>query len=309
MKVLVAGGAGFLGRALIARLRSRGHAVAVLTRNPGAVRRSLPDVEALPWNPEGPDAFALPEGISAVVNLAGASIAHWPWTQRNKAELRRSRLDSTRRLVEAMARAPRKPEVFLSVSGLGYHGDAGERAVRPGDPPGADFLAGLAAEWENEALAAGAAGLRVVLPRLGMVLGRGDGSFPPLARAFRLGLGAVLGDGKQYWPWIHVEDAVEWMGSALEEPTTEGCFHLAAGEPLPQHAFAATLARALRRPLLFRVPAFALRTALGEMADLFLHGQKTVAEAPRFRPKYATLADALTDLLSVPRRPEPPGGS
>jgi uncharacterized protein (TIGR01777 family) len=302
MRILITGATGFVGRAVTAKLLERGCEVFALSRDPEAARARLPGpVKILSWPAGGPGPqnpiANLPENLDAVIHLAGASIAGGLWTKSRKQKLWSSRVEGTRNLVAALASKPGKfPGAFVCASGLGYHGDAGERAVRPGDPPGNDFLGRLATAWESAAQAARAHGARVTIVRLGMVLGREGGALPPQALAFKLGAGAVLGSGKQYWPWIHVEDAAETFVRAARDPEVSGPVHAAAGEPVTQREFARTLGRALRRPVWFRVPAWALRAFAGEMADLFLHGQKIEPSADAGL-RWNSLSAALADLF------------
>ena len=279
MRVLVTGATGFVGRAVTARLLAQGYSVTALSRDPAVARARLPEaVTILPWKPDasGPQGPPnLPRDIDAVIHLAGASIAGGLWTASRKKKLWASRVEGTRALVNALAGAGTFPAVFVSASGMGYHGDGGDRVVRPADAPGTDFLARMAAAWEAEALKARDFGARAACIRLGMVLGKGGGALPPQILATRLGLGAVLGTGRQYWPWIRVETAADLFVAALRSPGFDGPVHGVSGPPVTQRAFAKTLGRALRRPVFFRIPAGALRLALGEMADLFLHGQRT----------------------------------
>ena len=312
MRVLITGATGFVGRAVTARLVAGGHEVIALSRDPKAARARLPaSVEILPWETSDPDARVglksfphiaaslFPSGIDAVIHLAGESIAGGLWTASRKKKLWDSRVGGTRRLVEALAESAERwgrfPSVFVSASGMGYHGDAGDRAVNPEDPPGKDFLAGLAAAWEAEAKSTGRHGARVVCVRLGMVLGMEGGALPPQMRAFRLGLGAVLGSGRQYWPWIGVTDAADLFVEALRNDAVKGPVHAASGAPLTQREFAILLGKALRRPVLLRIPPWILRLGLGELADLFLHGQK-VEQKPG-QTGSGALSAALRDLL------------
>jgi uncharacterized protein (TIGR01777 family) len=293
MRVLVTGATGFVGRAVTARLLAAGHAVVALSRNPAAARARLPEaVEIRAWRSGDSRPLNLPFAPDAVIHLAGASIAGGWWTSSRKRKLWGSRVDGTRALVQALAETGSFPAAFVSASGMGYHGDAGERVVRPEDPPGNDFLGRMAAAWEAEARKAGDFGARVVCVRLGMVLGRDGGALPPQARVFRWGLGAVLGPGNQYWPWIRLEAAADLFVEAACNPRLTGPVHAAAGAPLTQREFAETLGAVLRRPVWFRIPRPALRLVLGEMADLFLHGQKAGQGAAR-----DTLSAALRDLL------------
>jgi uncharacterized protein (TIGR01777 family) len=280
VRVLVTGATGFVGKAVTARLLEGGNEVIALSRDPKAARARLPErVQILPWKSSSP----LPAGIDAVIHLAGASIAGGLWTASRKKKLWASRVDGTRALIESLAETAERwgtfPSVFVTASGMGYHGrqpekGENERTVHPDGPPGSDFLGRLAAAWEGEAKAARKYGARVVCVRLGMVLGTEGGALPPQLLAFRLGLGAVLGTGRQYWPWIGVGAAAELFVEAVTNPGLEGAVHAAAGAPLTQREFAKTLGRALGRPVFLRIPVPVLRFALGEMADLFLHGQK-----------------------------------
>lgn len=310
MRVLITGATGFVGRVVTTRLLAAGHTVFALSRDPHAARARLPEsVEIVLWNagsgtPNNPHKIsilsaALPASIDAVVHLAGESIAGGLWTASRKKKLWASRVEGTKILVAALAesaeQAGRFPAVFVSASGMGYHGDAGSRVVQPEDPPGDDFLARMAAAWEAEAQVASRYGARVCSLRLGMVLGNEGGALPPQVRVFRWGLGAVLGSGKQYWPWIGVGAAADLFVEAVQNPAFTGPVHAAAGAPLTQREFAGILGRTVRRPVLFRIPTFVLRLFLGEMADLFLHGQKVAPTVDR------TLADTLRDLLNSDR--------
>jgi hypothetical protein len=262
-------------------------------------------VEIGPWefSASGPPELSpvLSGNIDAVIHLAGESIAGGLWTASRKRKLWDSRVAGTRALVKALSRTGKFPAVFVSASGMGYHGRQpekceGDRIVRPEDPPGDDFLARMAAAWETEALAARAFGARVVCVRLGMVLGMDGGALPPQVRAFRWGLGALLGTGRQYWPWIGVGAAADLFVEAIRNPDFSGPVHAGAGAPLTQREFARTLGRVLRRPVLFRIPQSLLRLMVGEMADLFLHGQK--AEQMPDQAPSGTLSEVLGALLN-----------
>ncbi len=291
-KILVTGATGFIGKILVSRLLREGWHVHALTRDPIAAKRRLPpEVEIIAWNPRKGKPLALPEGLSAVAHLAGESLSQWPWNRRRKESLWNSRVDSTRVLVEALGRLKYRPSVLISASGMGFYGNTGEREVHVGDPPGMDFLGRMAAAWEIEALKAKDLGIRVVLPRFGLVLGTQGGVFPKISRPFRFGLGAVLGDGNQYWSWIHVEDAIELLCQVLENPGLQGPVHAVAGSPLTQREFSRILVQNLHKPLWIRIPAPLLRLLLGEIADLLLHGQKARLDSTVFTPKTASLQE------------------
>jgi len=202
-------------------------------------------------------------------------------------------VEPTRALVDALGRMTTKPWVLISASGMGYYGDTGDRLVQVGDPHGQDFLGRMAAAWEGEALKAKGFGIRVALPRFGLVIGPNGGILSRMGLPFRFGLGAILGSGKQYWNWIHLDDVVELLIEAVKNPQLEGPIHAVAGPPLTQKEFSQILARHFHRPLFLKAPVFVLRLALGEMADLLLHGQKAEPDPNRFTPRISSLKAAL----------------
>jgi uncharacterized protein len=298
MRVVIAGGTGFLGRPLVVRLVAAGHDVTTLTRRASG-RSAGREVE---WHPEGAAGAWVREfeGVDAVINLAGEPLADGRWSAARKERLRDSRLIATGSIVTAIERARRPPSLLISASGVGYYGPRGAEAVTESEPAGRDFLATLAREWETAAVAAEHFGTRVVLLRTGMVLERDGGALPRLLTPFRLGVGGPLGSGSQYWPWIHRDDwmaIVEWL---LLHPELSGPVNLTAPTPETNAAFSKALAAVLRRPCLFRVPSFAMRLALGEMADVVLTGQRAVPAkmtAHNFSFAFDRLPDALASIL------------
>jgi uncharacterized protein (TIGR01777 family) len=274
MIVLITGATGFIGRALMARLAAEGHDLRVLTRNPEATQPRLPArARAFAWTSGGPVPDEAMHGADAVIHLAGENVGQWPWTRARKRRILESRVHGTRRLVEAMGRVERKPAVFVAASGAGYYGDAGEQRLDESAPPGRGFLAEVCVAWEREIFRAEELGVRTVAIRSGMVLGRG-GALAKLLPVFRLGLGAVLGSGRQWLGWSHVEDTAGIFMHALSAQAMRGPVNGTAPEAVRQEEFARALAAALRRPLLFRIPAFALRLGLGEMAGALLDSQR-----------------------------------
>ena len=269
--VAIAGGSGFLGRKLARLLESQGHRVITLTRrastNPTQVR----------WNPNG-DAGSLPphlEGIDAVVNLAGENIAEGRWSESRKRALRDSRILSTRTIVRAIAACARPPRVLVNGSAVGYYGPRADEPVTEDASPGTDFLARLCVEWEQEALAAQSARTRVAIVRTGLALDKDGGALGKMLLPFKLGAGATLGSGRQVMPWIHADDwtaLVSW----LIESDHAGAFNASAPAPVTNHEFTKTLGRVLRRPAMFRAPAFVLQVALGEMSTIVLSGQRAL---------------------------------
>jgi len=251
------------------------------------------------------------DGVEAVCHLAGETIGAWPWTAERKRRILDSRVLGTRALVESLGRLRRPPATMVSASAIGYYGDSGSALRRESDGPGAGFLAEVVAAWEAEIFRAAGHGIRTVAVRNGLVLGRSGGALAKLAPAFRLGLGCVLGTGRQYWSWIHVEDTMGIFMHALGRADLSGPVNGCAPAPVTQAEFSRNLADTLHRPLLFKAPAFALRLALGEMADTLLQGQnvdagKLLASGYRFR--FPALPAALADILAPgPVGPDPIG--
>jgi uncharacterized protein (TIGR01777 family) len=293
MRIVIAGGSGFLGRALAADLLRDGHDVQVLTRRP----RGTHDVI---WTaaPEPAAWMNVVDGADAVVNLAGEPLDR-RWTPDRKRALRASRLDATTALVAALRRAARRPSVFLSGSAIGIYGTRGSEPLDEHAPPGSDFTARLCREWEASAAEANDLA-RVVLLRTGLVLGREGGVLPRLARPFQFFAGGPLGSGRQYYSWIHRRDWVAMVRWAMTNGAVSGPLNVTAPHPVTNAELARALGAALHRPALVPAPAFALRLLLGEMADaLVLGGQRVVprkALSLGFSFAYDTIDAALRAL-------------
>ena len=271
MTVVIAGGSGFLGRKLARRLESQGHRVITLTRRPS------PDPSYVTWNPDGEAGTLSPhlEGVDAIVNLAGEGIADKRWSESRMRALRDSRLLSTRTLVRAIAACARPPQALISGSAIGYYGPHGDEAVTEATPPGTNFLARLCVEWEQEAQAAASPATRVAIVRTGLALDGKEGALARMLLPFKLGLGATLGSGRQFMPWVHVDDwtsVVAWLAASGQS----GPFNATAPEPVTNREFTRTLAAVLRRPAVFRAPAFVLQAALGELSSVLLEGQRVL---------------------------------
>ena len=294
---MVAGGTGFLGSALVDAWRREGHLVQVLTRRP--VRE-----HDIAWSPGAnvPTWTTHIDGADVVVNLAGASIAGGRWTTARKAAIRDSRIRATRALADAITSVTRPPSVLVSASAVGVYGPHGDELITEDTPPGFDFLASVCRDWEAAALAAAPA-TRVVLLRTGLVLAGHGGALPQIALPFRFFAGGVIGSGRQYMPWIHLDDWVALARWAAHTPVS-GPLNLSAPNPVTNAEFTAALARALGRPSLVPAPAFALRLALGEMADaLLLSGQRMLpakALSMGFRFRYERVEDALRAIFGAP---------
>jgi uncharacterized protein (TIGR01777 family) len=241
-------------------------------------------------------------GADAVVNLAGASIADGRWSAQRKELLRASRIDTTRALVNALAKMNARPSVLVSASAIGIYGNRGDETLTEGSKPGTDFLPGLSQEWEAEALKAEALGIRVVLARFGIILAREGGALPKMLTPFKLGVGGRLGSGKQWMSWVTLEDAVGILRFAIENATVRGAINVVSPQPLQNEEFINVLAKTMHRPALFPAPAFALRLVLGEMADaLLLSSQRVVPQALQklgYRFLHADLNLALAAVLA-----------
>ena len=300
MKIVIAGGTGFLGGPLAAALGSAGHTPVILSRRAGG--RDVP-FRTVAWTPDASAGAWAAElnGAGAVVNLAGESIAARRWTAAQKQRILQSRVRATASLVAAIARAADPPPTFISGSAVGYYGSLDDREVAEDAPPGRDFLASVCVRWESEALQAVSARTRVVCVRTGLVLARDGGALPRMLPPFWLGVGGPVGAGRQYWPWIHRQDWIDLVRFAIETPTASGAMNATAPEPVTNRAFAEALGRAMHRPSLLPAPGLALKLLLGEMAEgLLLSGQRAIpAKAARLgdRFPYVSLAAALADLF------------
>lgn len=273
MKVLISGYTGLIATEVARQLIARGDTPVALVRRPASGPN---EVE---WHPDrGFITDGALDGIDAVVNLAGATTGKLPWTKKYKLELISSRLDSTRTLVDAINAAPVKPKVLISGSASGFYGDTGTRNAVETDPNGTGFLAELAGKWEAEAAKVDAS-VRLAVVRTSMVMSRQLGALGRLLPLLRLGLGGPLGNGKQWWAWISIQDEAAAILHLIDTPTASGPFNLTAPEPATCREVIECLAAALHRPAWLPVPAFALRLLLGEAADeLLLCNQKMDAQ-------------------------------
>ena len=306
MRIVITGGTGLIGRALIDLLLPEGHEIIVLSRHPDRAR--LPaGVRVAGWDGRSAAGWAeLVDGAEAVVNLAGESIAGTGliparWTAERKRRILESRLQATSAVVEAIAGAARKPRVLVQASAVGFYGArTDDRVLDESAPPGDDFLAQVAVQWEAASEPVERWGVRRVLARTGLVLSASGGSLPPTLLPFRFFLGGPLGSGQQWWPWIHIRDEVRALSFLMAEERPAGPFNLVAPHPVTNREFAQTLGRVLGRPAFLHAPAFLLRLALGEMGDLLLKGQRAVPKrllGLGFEFEFPELETALRDLL------------
>ncbi len=300
MDILLAGGTGFIGRALTEALTARGDRVTLLTRSAASAASAPAGTRAVVWDGRASgDWIGTADGADAVVNLSGESVAGGRWTPARKLALIKSRVDSTRALVAAISQASRRPRVLVNASAVGYYGEVPEGEVPENAPQGRDFLAALCGQWEREALAAEPLGTRVVLARLGVVLARGGGALARMELPFKLGLGGPMGSGRQAFPWIHRDDALGALRFALDSGELSGPVNFVAPGAVTNAEFSKALGRALRRPALLPAPAFAVRLALGEMSSMLLGGQRAVPgklAVAGYAFKHPDIAGALADL-------------
>jgi uncharacterized protein (TIGR01777 family) len=302
LNVLISGSSGLVGSALIPELESRGHRVIRLVRGEGGEGGDPGD--AVSWDPSAGtiDTEALvaarPEGV---VHLAGESIAAGRWTERKKREILESRKQGTRLLAKALAALPEPPRVMVSVSASGFYGSRGDEVLTETSDPGETFLAGVCREWETAAQPARDAGIRVVHPRLGIVLSAEGGALATTLPIFRLGGGGKIGDGSQFWPWVALDDVVGAMIHALEDETVRGPVNVSSPNPLRNAEYTRILGKVLRRPTLIPLPAGAARLALGEMADELLLTSARMKpgqlEKNGYEFRYPQLKGALKHLL------------
>src|SRR5713226_4054031 len=299
MKILVAGSSGLVGTALGSALARAGHTVCRLVRPQSAASEGATEGFAVAWNPATGELGGAGVGADAVVNLAGASIADGRWSKHRKELLGASRIDTSRALVNALAKMNARPSVLVSASAIGIYGNRGDETLTEGSKPGTDFLAGLAQEWEAEALKAEALGIRVVLARFGIILAREGGALPKMMLPFKFGVGGKLSSGQQWMSWVTLEDVVGILRLAIENASLRGAVNVVSPQPLRNAEFTYVLAKAMHRPALFPAPAFALRLALGEMADALLLSSQRVAPRAIERLGYQFLHSDLTLALTA----------
>jgi uncharacterized protein len=291
MRIVVGGASGFIGTALVDRLRGAGHEVVRL------VRRGSTGPDEVTWRPSvEPLEPAAVDGVDAAVNLAGVAVGDHRWTEAYKALIRSSRVNSTRALASAIAAAKAPPRVLLNASAVGFYGDTGDRETDESAPAGTGYLPSVCQAWEAATEPAGAAGIRVAHLRTGLVLGPGGGLLKPVLPLFRLGLGGPLGSGRQWMPWVSLADVVAAIEFLLGADEITGAVNVTGPAPVTNAEFTRTLGRVLHRPAVLPVPAFALRLALGEFGAEALRGQRVlpaVLAGAGYRFRHADLESAL----------------
>ncbi|HEV7784910.1 MAG TPA: TIGR01777 family oxidoreductase [Thermoanaerobaculia bacterium] len=279
MRVVITGGSGLIGSAVAHEMGGAGHEIVILSRDLSKVKELPPSTRAVQWDGKTGTGWAsLLDGDTAIVHLAGESIAAGRWTESRKRRIRESRVESGRAVLAAIRQAKEKPKTLLQGSAVGIYGPCGDEVVTEGHAPGTDFLAGVCVDWEASTAEAETLGVRRALLRTGIVLSGDGGALPKMSLPFRLGAGGPLGGGRQWLPWIHIADEVGAIRFLLERDDARGPFNLTAPQPLTNRDFGRALGKALHRPSLAPAPAFALRLILGEMADMLLNGQRAVPQ-------------------------------
>ncbi len=301
MRILITGATGLIGRSLTPFLLSQGHQITALTRSLQRANNLLG--QQVTYWPTLDDQEDL-NSFDAVINLAGEPIAEKRWTSQQKEILCQSRWQITERLATLINASGQPPTVFISGSAVGFYGDQGQALVTEEEPPHDEFTHQLCERWENLALAAESSHTRVCLLRTGVVLAPEGGALAKMLPLFRLGLGGPMGDGRQYLPWIHLEDMVQGIYYLLTTHNLRGPFNMVAPYPVHNEQFTATLADVLDRPAAIRTPAAAIRLLMGESAILVLGGQRALPkrlEEAGFGFRYYELEDALRDVLKKPK--------
>ncbi len=300
MRILITGGTGLIGRALCKALQLQGHQLTVLSRNPSSVAQKC-GAGNLPICAISALSELTPEtGFDAIINLAGEPIVDAAWSESRKKQLWDSRVTLTKKLIQYIVAAHHKPAVLLSGSAIGYYGDRGDEALSESASPGGDFAAQLCIAWEHQAEQAATMGVRICILRTGLVLAKQGGLIERMVLPFKLGLGARLGSGNQWMSWIHIDDYVAAVVRLLLDTNADGAYNMTAPQPVTNRIFTAELARAVRRPAWFVVPAFFLNAVLGSRAVLVLGGQKVLPSKllmSDFQYRYPNLSSALQEIV------------
>jgi len=315
MKVLVVGGSGFVGARLVEALRARGDEVTVTGRSAARLAKQFgAGIGCVEWDPNrGPLPLSELAGVDGVVNLAGDPVHKGRWNKDKKERIRESRVVGTRNLVAALASAEPKPRVLVSASAIGWYGDRKHNWVHEDYPPAGDYLAEVCQAWEAEARAAREAGVRTAIVRLGVVLGKEGGAYPPMAKPFRMYAGGQIGLGKAWMSWVHVDDVVGLFLYCLDSEQAVGVYNATSPNPVSNMEFSDTLGKVLKRPVPFCIPALMLRLAIGEFAQVVtasIRARPLRTLAVGYEFKYPRLREALLEIegkaapVAAPPTPE-----
>jgi uncharacterized protein len=301
MKIAIAGATGFVGSRLVEQLQAQGHQIVILTRSPQQAGNRFGAAEIVGYNPlKSGEWQSSIDGCDAIINLAGEPIAEKRWTPAQKRVMVESRQIGTEKIVEAIEKATNKPPVLINASAIGYYGTSETSKFDETSPAGSDFLAEVCTKWEAAAQAASASGTRVVILRLGIVLGENGGALGKMLAPFSAFVGGPIGSGKQWFSWIHRDDVVKLIIAALTDTNMQGVYNATAPNPVTMTDFAQTLGTVMNRPSWLPVPNFALEALLGEGAMVVLQGQQvtpTNTLAQGFEFQYPTLKPALAAIV------------
>lgn len=308
MRIVVTGGTGMIGRPLVYELAAAGHKLTVLSRNPDKQRPTLPGgVVVESWDARSLGAWAEHvDGADAVINFAGEGIAgdsFLPdrWTDEKRRQIRESRLNAGRVVVEAIRAASSRPQVLLQSSAIGYYGPRGDEIVTEESSPGNDFLAQVCVEWEAATADVESLGVRRVVTRTGLVLTEEGGPLERLILPYKLFGGVYFGNGQQWWPWIHMDDEIRALRFLLENSDASGPFNLVSPNPVTNRDFGKALGRAMQRPSYMPVPGFAMRLLVGDVATVVLDGQRAIPkklEDLGFTFEFSEVEPALMDIVN-----------
>ena len=301
MRIIITGGTGLIGKALSTALLADGHQVIVLSRNPDKAINTPSGLQLEKWDGKSTAGWGhLVDGAGAIVNLAGEGIADGRWSAERKKLIRESRVHAGLAIQDAIKQATEKPKVVLQSSAVGYYGPTKDEMITENSPPGADFLAKVCFDWEASTVPLVQMGIRRPVLRTGVVLSTEGGAFPKMMLPFKFFAGGPIGSGKQWLPWIHLEDEVRAIQFLLNHESATGPFNLAAPTPVTNKEFGKTLGKVMERPALAPAPAFVMKTVFGEMSTVLLDGQRAIPnrlEEAGFTFKFPTLEAALRDLL------------
>lgn len=300
MRVIITGGTGLIGRALAKSFSHDGHEVILLTRNPRPDAELPTGVQQVKWDAATATGWGhLADGAGAIINLAGENLADGRWDEESKKRIYTSRINAGKAVVEAVRNAKTKPNMLIQSSAVGYYGGRNDEVLTEASSPGADFLAQLCFDWEASTAAVESMGVRRAILRTGLVLSNEGGAWPKIVLPFKLFAGGPIGSGKQYWPWIHIDDVVGIIRFLIDNESANGVFNMTAPTPLANKEFGNKLGSVMGRPAYFPVPSFGLKILFGEMSMILLEGQRAIPKRLQemgYTFKYPTAEAAFKEL-------------